>query len=163
VILFVGRFIRLKGVLELLQAARILPQYEFWLIGRSYGGGSIKLPSLPNVRNLGFQENVVPFYARARICAFPSHRENFPSVGLEAMACGKAIVATDLGFSEYIENGREGLLIKPFDVQGLVNSIRSLMENDEMRKTFERNARTKAEQYDWNVVLDRYKALYKSL
>ncbi len=49
---------------------------------------------------------------------FPSDWENFPLVGLEAMAPGKAIVATELGFSEYLEIGREGLLVKRHGVQG---------------------------------------------
>jgi glycosyltransferase involved in cell wall biosynthesis len=159
VVLFVGRFIKIKGILELLEAARELPQYEFWLAGR----GPLKIPTLPNVKILGFHRNTAPLYAKANLCVFPSHYENFPMVGLEAMACGKALVATERGFSEYVENEKDGILIKPHDVGSLVNAVRYLMENEKTRKELERNARDKATQYDWTVIAEKYAKLYESL
>jgi len=159
VVLFVGRFIKMKGILELLKAARELPQYEFWLAGR----GPLQIPKLPNVKNLGFHRNTAELYAKASLCVFPSHHENFPTVGLEAMACGKALVATERGFSEYIENGKDGILVKPHDVHSLVGAIRYLMENEKTRRELEKNARNKATQYDWTVIADKYAKLYDSL
>ena len=159
VVLFVGRFIKLKGILELLEAARELPQYEFWLAGR----GPLKIPKLPNVKVLGFYRNTAQLYPKASLCVFPSHYENFPTVGLEAMACGKALVATERGFSEYVENGKDGILVKPHDVRSLVDAIRYLMENERTRKGLERNARNKATQYDWTAIAGKYAKLYDSL
>jgi glycosyltransferase involved in cell wall biosynthesis len=158
VVLYVGRLVEAKGVLELVNAARALPEYEFWLVG----DGPLKIPTLPNVKILGFHDNTVALYASASVCAFPSHYENFPLVGLEAMACGRAVVATELGFSEYIENGKDGILVKPHDVRELIGSIRYLMEDETARTRLEGNARRKAIQYDWNVVAKRYEALYES-
>jgi glycosyltransferase involved in cell wall biosynthesis len=159
VVLFVGRFIEIKGVLELVKAAAMLPEYEFWFLG----SGPLAIPALPNVKILGFHNNTVAGYARASLCVFPSHYENFPTVGLEAMACGRAVVATERGFSEYIENGKDGILVKPHDVGSLIDSIRYLMENVEARRRMEQNARQKAVQYDWTVIAKKYEAFYEKL
>jgi glycosyltransferase involved in cell wall biosynthesis len=162
-VLFVGRFLEQKGISELIAAAKELPEYEFWLVGNGGTRRPVDVPTLPNVRIIGFRADVVPYYGRASLCVFPSHRESFALVGLEAMACGRTLVATKTGFSEYLENGREGILVDPHDVKGLVRSIRYLMENDEVRRTFEENARKKAAGYDWDVIANRYRALYEKI
>jgi glycosyltransferase involved in cell wall biosynthesis len=161
-VLYVGRFLEQKGILDLMAAARELPEYEFWLVGNAGTKHPLNLPTLPNVRTIGFRSNVAPYYARASLCVFPSHREGFALVGLEAMACGRTLVATKSGFSEYVENGRDGILIEPHDVMNLIHSIRYLMENEQTRTTFEKNARRKATQYDWQAVADRYQAIYRA-
>ena len=165
VVLFVGRFIRRKGVMELVRAAKELPQYEFWLVGNPGAKGAVELPSLPNIKEIGFVDvnRLVSYYNEATICAFPSHWENAPVVGLEAMACGRPLVATRLGFSEFVENGREGILVPPRDAKELVDAIRYLMENEDVRRRFEQNARKRAMQYDWGVIAQEYRALYKHL
>jgi len=164
VVLFVGRFLERKGVFDLLGAARLLPEYEFWFVGdarvKELAGKSVLSP---NVRPIGFVDDLVRCYAQATLCVFPSHWENFPLVGLEALACGKATIATTLGFSEYIQNGHDGVLIRPHDVTGLVKSIRYLMENAGLREELEKNAREKAIQYDWDLVAQRCCSLYMSL
>jgi glycosyltransferase involved in cell wall biosynthesis len=164
VVLYVGRFLERKGILDLIRAAKVLPEYEFWLVGGSTVT-PVKFPPLPNVKVIGplVHPELVLRYARACICVFPSHAENFPMVGLEAMACGKPIVATELGFSEYIEDGREGMLVKPRDVEGLVRSIRHLMGDYEERKRLGENARRKALRYDWSVITGQYVKLYESI
>jgi glycosyltransferase involved in cell wall biosynthesis len=159
VVLFVGRFIEKKGIFELLDAARALPDYEFWLAGN----GNVRIPPLSNVKVLGFQEDIVPLYAASSVCAFPFHHDNFPLVGLEAMACGKAIVATEPGFSEYVESGKDGMLVQPHDVQALIDSIRYLMRDDKARRRLGENGRKKARQYDWSVVAKGYENLYDTL
>jgi glycosyltransferase involved in cell wall biosynthesis len=161
VIVYVGRFVARKGIRELLEAARTLREYEFWLIGARTG--TVEVPSLPNVRVMGFVDNPVICYNQASLCVFPSYWENFPLVGLEAMACGRAIVATRLGFSEYVENGRDGVLVEPGRSDELIRSIRYLMENRSARARLERNAREKALQYDWGIIMNRYRALYERL
>jgi glycosyltransferase involved in cell wall biosynthesis len=166
VVLFVGRFVERKGIFDILKAARVLPEYEFWLVGGSKTTGSIKIAFPPNVRTVGFVEpysQIVRYYAQATLCVFPSHWENFPIVGLEAMACGKPVVATELGFSEYVENGRDGILIKPHDFNGLVNSIRYLMEDYRARRKIGENARKKALQYDWSIITGQYETMYEGL
>lgn len=155
VILFAGRFIELKGINEILAVAKQLPQYEFWFAGQ---GELSNLINLSNTKNLGFKttEELVKLYNQANICIFPSYRESFGLVGLEAMSCGKAVIATPLGFSEYIENGKDGIIIPAKDENALKNAILDLMTNDKKRKSLENNARKKALLFSWDKVAAQY-------
>lgn len=172
IVLFVGRFVRNKGVLDLAQAAQKLPQYEFWFVGsaehENIGRKGVALPSLPNLRVIDFisdRQAMAACYNQATICVFPSEVETFPLVGLEAMACGRTLVATKgprNGYSEYVENDHEGILIEPHDIDGLVKSIGYLMENESARAEFEHNAVKKAAQYDWEVIVERYRSMIYS-
>lgn len=137
-----------------------MPQYEFWFVGN---GSLEKEIKGKNVKNLGFKEGrgLVKAYNKAEICVFPSYWENLPMVGLEAMSCGKAIIATKLGFSEIIENGKEGLIIEPKNEKKLKQAIVRLMTNSKLRKKFERNTRKKALKYNWDMIVREYYKLYK--
>jgi len=164
IVLYVGRLELSKGLMDLFETAKALPQYEFWLIGDS--GGTLRNLSLPNVKLLGRVNNqklLAVYYNLATVCIFPSHWEIFSLVGLEAMACGKAIIATKLGFTEYVENGHDGLIIEAKQPQELVRSIKYIMDNKEARTRIEGNAREKALKFDWDKVMKFYKAVYESL
>ena len=60
VVLYAGRLIEAKGILELVEAARALPEYEFWLAGNgSYAQHHhLEIPTLPNLRIIGFHDNM---------------------------------------------------------------------------------------------------------
>jgi rhamnosyl/mannosyltransferase len=173
VVLYVGRFMRNKGALDLVEAAKALPQYEFWFAGgadpRNVGRQRVEIPSMPNVKPFEFIPDRVALaalYNQATICAFPSQYENFPLVGLEAMACGRTLVATKgprNGYSEYVQSGSDGLLVEPHDVNALVSAIKYLMENESVRKEFEQKASEKAKQYDWGNIAEKYTALLEGL
>lgn len=162
VILFAGRFIDIKGIRELINVAKQLPKYEFWFAGQGPLANEIKGK---NIKNLGFKttEELVKLYNQATICIFPSHREGFPLCGLEAMSCQRAVIATPLGFSEYIENGKDGMIIPAKDEQALKNAIVDLMENPKKRKRLEKNARKKALKYSWDNVAKQYLKVFKEV
>lgn len=162
VILFVGRFIEIKGIQEIINVAKQLPQYEFWFAGQ---GPLENLINLPNTKNLGFKttEKLIKLYNQATICIFPSYRESFGLVGLEAMACGKAVIATPLGFSEYMENGKDGIIIPTKDEKALKDAIVDLMTHEKKRKIIEKNARKKALQYSWDNVAKQYLIAFKEV
>ena len=162
-VLYVGRFLKHKGIFELMEAARMLPEYEFWLAGAS-ATESLELPSLRNVKILGVltHPELARLYSQAAVAVFPSCAENFPMAGLEAMACGTPIVATKLGFSEYVEDGLDGLLIEPRDIEALVSSIQRLLKDDQTRRKLGENARRKALRYDWNAIAEQYVRMYQS-
>jgi glycosyltransferase involved in cell wall biosynthesis len=162
VILYVGRFVARKGIKELVEAARTLQEYEFWLVGNPKTS-TVEVPCLPNMKVIGFVDNLALCYNQASLCVFPSHWENFPLVGLEAMACGRTIVATRLGFSEYVEDGRDGVLVEPGRSDELIQSIKYLMEDETIRTRLERNAREKAMLYDWRIIVNRYRTIYNGL
>ena len=95
------------------------------------------------------------------ICVLPSYYESFGITGLEAIACQRAVIATPLGFSEYIENGKDGIIIPAKDEGALKNAIVDLMTNEKKRKKLEKNARKKALKYSWDKVAKKYLEIYK--
>lgn len=162
VILFVGRFIDTKGIREILQISKQLPQYEFWFAGQGLLHKEIKGD---NIKNLGFKttKELVQLYNQATICIFPSHIESFGLVGLEAMACGRAVIATPLGFSEYIQNGKDGIIIPSKDENALRRAIVDLMTNKKKRRMLEKNARKKALKYSWDKITEKYLKVFRRI
>jgi glycosyltransferase involved in cell wall biosynthesis len=161
-ILFYGRYAPEKGIREILEAAKKLPQYEF----RFAGSGPLEHEILgENVKNLGFisGKTLVEAINRAAICVFPSYRENLPLVGLEAMSCGKAIISTECGFSEILEDGIEGIIIPSKDVESLTNAVSRLMKDEGLRNRIGDAARKKAQGYDWEVIIRAYVCMYKRI
>ena len=95
---------------------------------------------------------------------FPSRvSENFPLVGLEAMSCGTVILASKRGFSEYVKDNYDGVLIDPGQPEQLIQSIRGLMDDDDKRRRLEIAAREKALLYDWKIILNEYRKLYEEV
>jgi glycosyltransferase involved in cell wall biosynthesis len=126
-------------------------------------GDMVKEYGLPNVTFIGFCENVETFIDRATICVFPSQSENFPLVGLEAMARGKPVIATRRGFSEYINHMQNGFLIDSTRPSEIRSAITFLMNNKELADRLGRNARGTAESYRASRIVARYEELYRSL
>ncbi len=160
VVLYVGRLLERKGILDLLDAAKILKQYEFWIAG---DGPLMRARSIPNAKWLGYVSQPVKLYNMATICVFPSHWEPFGLVGLEAMACGRPIIATTTGFSDFVEHAKNGMLIPPHDSKQLVSSITSLMSDRTLRERIGREARLTSLSFDWEMITRRYEDLYDNL
>ena len=161
-VLFVGQFIEMKGIKELINVAKQLPQYEFWFAGQGTLSNIIKGK---NVKNLGFksQKELVKLYNKATICAFPSYHENFPTVGLEAMACGKAVITTPLGFSEYIENNKDGLIVPSKNVNALKQAIYKLISDKKLREKIGKKAMIKVKKFEWKNIIPLYERVYKEV
>ena len=81
----------------------------------------------------GFQRDMAPYFAMARILALPSHSEGSPNVVLEAMAAGLPIAATNVGgVPEILEDGKTGLLLPAGDPAAMAAAIRQLMTDAEL-------------------------------
>lgn len=134
--LLVARLLPEKGVMEYLQAARMVkvrrPDVRFMLVG-PYEKHPIALkkeniePYVQDgsVEYFGEQKDVRPFYAMATAVALPcSFREGTPKTLLEAMACGRAILTTDTpGCREVLLPRENGLLLPPKDPQALGDAM----------------------------------------
>jgi len=86
--------------------------------------------------------------------------DNTPISLLEAMALGMPIVSTNVGGIPYLlEDQKDGLLVAPNDVSGMVDAIESLVNSPELVQKITQEARSKAEQFNWEVVKVLWKVL----
>src|SRR5439155_6830628 len=81
-------------------------------------------------------------YSRAAVVACPSHREGFGLACAEAMAHGRAVVATDVGgLRDLVVHGETGLLVAPRDAAALRDALERLLGDRELRRRLGANAR----------------------
>ncbi len=93
-----------------------------------------------------------------------SRREPFANANLEAMAAGRAMVASRVGGNvEMVEEGASGLLVDPEDAEGLAGAILRLLEDRKRATIMGRAAWQRARAFSWETMLGRYEALYREL
>ncbi len=153
-----GRLLRDKGVMEFVEAARLLRQRgvraRFWLIGAPdpANPASVSEQQVEAWRReavvecLGLRNDVPQLYSRSHVVALPSYREGLPKALIEAAACGRAVVTTDVpGCRDAIEPGVTGLLVPPRDGTALADAVQRLIEDGELRRRLGRAGRDLAE------------------
>jgi glycosyltransferase involved in cell wall biosynthesis len=103
--------------------------------------------------------------ARAQVFCLPSHAEGLPMAMLEAMAAGKAVVASTVGgIPEAIADGDNGLLVAPGDVAALTAALGALLRDGALRERLGGRARATVQQrFCTDVALARLSALYREL
>ncbi len=139
-ILFIGSVVRAKGVYDIVEAAKRLSALPLrWHIAGD-GGNFIELKRLVE-GDASLKEKVYMYgwigreqkellFRRCRVIVLPSYREGFPNSLLEAMSWGLVPIATDVGaIPEVVEDGRNGFLIRPGDVAGLVQVVKKLAKD----------------------------------
>lgn len=86
--------------------------------------------------------------------------DNTPVSVIEAMACGLCIVSTNAGGLPYLlEDGKDALLVPPNDSGSMAAAVRRLLTEPGLAERLSRNARRKAESFDWAAILPQWKAL----
>jgi phosphatidylinositol alpha-mannosyltransferase len=174
-ILFVGRFERRKGTKYLLRAIPIIreqhPDTRFIFVGegrlRYAFQRYVQRHELQDVIFTGYvsDADLPRYFATADIfCAPAITGESMGIVLLEAMAAGKAIVASNIpGYATVINSGTDGLLTPPRDSRELANALGYLLDNEPLRRRFIENGQRKIHQYAWpyvaNKILDYYTTL----
>jgi glycosyltransferase involved in cell wall biosynthesis len=137
VVLLAARLLWDKGVGEFVEAARLLAgrgiQVRFALAGRTDPGNPSSIPaariaSWRDERAIewwGWQEDMPSALARSNIVCLPSYyREGVPRILVEAAACGRALIASDIaGCREIVRAGYNGLLVPTRDPQALADAI----------------------------------------
>ncbi len=155
-ILNFGRQIDLK-VGSLIEAARAMPDEAFKFIGT---GPMVKDYGLENIEFLGFKADFLDYIDSSSICVFPSKSENFPLVGLEAMARGKPVIASEKGFSEYIKDGENGIIINDNDPDIICAAIKRLLTDQNLFEKISKNARATAELFSFDKIVAMYNNFY---
>lgn len=158
IILFLGKLSPDKGVLILAKAANLflreLPNVELHYVGQDTLVGEHKCSELLNdifdekIRSrikLIWQvahHQLPDLIAKARIFVNPTCYETFSITTIEAMACGKAVIASNVcSMPEIIKDGQNGILVPPNDALMLAREIITLYHNNTLRETLQLNAR----------------------
>ncbi len=86
--------------------------------------------------------------------------DNMPVSVIEAMALGFPVVSTNVGgMPNLVNNGKEGLLVQKEDVGAMADQIIRLVNDPDLVSELSRNARTKAEKFDWKIIKDQWNDL----
>lgn len=152
VVLFPSRMLWDKGVGELIAAANLLrdSKFELWFCGDidPKNPSSVSKKDLEGwqaarlITWLGQQSDMPAIYQKADIVVLPSYREGLPKSLLEAAACGKPMIATDVpGCREIVINKKTGLLVPAHDAKALATALQRLLNNEALRKTMGQAAR----------------------
>jgi rhamnosyl/mannosyltransferase len=152
--LAVGRLVYYKGYFDLLEAMKTAPG-KLLIVGT--GPLDIDMAMFISDNNLedkvviisSHPKDLVPYYQTCEFLVFPSNArsEAFGLVQIEAMACGKPVINTDLptGVPEVSLDGKTGLTVPVGDHQKLAQAIKSLWEDDKLRLKFGQEAGKRAE------------------
>ena len=111
---------------------------------------------------LSFHE-LAKLYATADIALCTSWYESFPLPPLEAMACGTAVVTTDLGTEDYAFHEKNALVVRSRDIEGIFSSVSRLIDDEMLRKALAEEGRKTAEEFDWDTAVDRREELLYSV
>ncbi|HDS16248.1 MAG TPA: glycosyltransferase [Proteobacteria bacterium] len=150
VVLLAARMLWHKGIREYVEAARLLLQEglnaEFWLAGMpdTSNPAAVSIARLLYwhgqgvVRWLGYQKDMPALYRQVDIVCLPTrYREGIPVTLLEAAACGKSLVATDMpGCREIVRSGENGFLVPPGSVSELAAALKTLLLDPALRRRF---------------------------
>ncbi|MBD9472251.1 glycosyltransferase family 1 protein [Achromobacter sp. K91] len=163
VVTMVARLLRDKGVQEFVQAARLLRERGLPVTMQLVGGVDAGNPASATqddvdawqqegcVRALGERSDVAALYAASHIAVLPSYREGLPKSLIEAAACARAVVTTDVpGCRDAIEPGETGLLVPVRDAQALADAIARLAEDPALRQSMGAAGRALAER-EFNI------------
>ncbi|MBN2689829.1 MAG: glycosyltransferase family 4 protein [Gammaproteobacteria bacterium] len=179
IITFVGRLQEHKGIVELVEAIKLLKKdgiiFEAWLAGDVAKNSlvSIKKETINYWQNqglikwLGHRSDIANLWHESTIAVLPSYREGLPKALLEAAACGKAIVATDVpGCREIVINNKNGYLVPVKNAQALADSIRKLITNPSLVESMGKASRKLVEdnfslEYVVNETIELYAKMLK--
>jgi len=177
IVVMISRLLKDKGVIEYLEAASQLRKkynnIKFWLVGDLDLGNPMSLTNneidawkKKNIVSfLGYSENIIKIINQSKIVVLPSYREGMPKILLEAAACERAIITTNVpGCRDAIIPDKTGLLIQPRDVYSLVVAIEKLVFDNNLCRSMGKEGRKFAEnKFSINDVISSHLNVYKLL
>ena len=172
-IIAMGRLNNQKGFDLLIEAwAKLEPDFNDWEVN-IFGEGLLKeqLQKQIDDKNLkkfflrGYSENISKNMADSSIFVLSSRYEGFVLVLLEAQAIGLPCVSFNCkeGPAEIIDDGVNGFLVEPLNVDSLAEKIRTLMENEELRKQFSRKSTKDLGRFERKQIMDKWDKLLSEL
>ncbi len=159
-ILYIGSFVRQKGLDVLLEAFKIvkrkLPYAELTVVGGGRGEKRVKESAPEGVSFAGFRDELEEFYSRAEVVVIPSREEGLSLVALEALTLGIPIVATRVGGLPEILEGR-ALLVEKENPEALAEAIIKVLEDEGLRKRLSK----KEEEFKGRALAERMDRIYR--
>ena len=172
-ILFVGRHEKMKGIDTLLRAFAQVEHRQAHL--HLVGDGSQKtvyeklaeeLGIADRVKFLGFVPvpDVYQEFAEAQIFCGLSRSEALGNVFLEAQAAECAVIGTRVGgIPDIVEDGKQGILIEPNDVEQAVHALEKLLCDEPLRSAMASEGVQHASHYDWSQIAEKYALVYEEI
>jgi phosphatidylinositol alpha-mannosyltransferase len=174
-ILYVGRFDPRKNIPWLISAfkrvGRLRQDCRLVLVGKGMTEPVCRLVSLSlSDKDIVFKGRVEPcdlpgYFASSHIfCSVPRGSESFGIVLLEAMAAGMPVIGTSInGYREIVDDGVDGILVRPGDTAGLVRAMLELVTSQDTRSQMGLSGQRKARQFDWSGIADTIENIYGDL
>ncbi|MDM1139253.1 glycosyltransferase family 4 protein [Empedobacter sp. R132-2] len=196
VFVFVGRLVGDKGINELVEAFQkleISSEPQISSLQSPISNSQSRIPKLllvgpleteldplkektlkeiennKNIISVGFQKDVRPYFAISNALVFPSYREGFPNVVMQAGAMELPSIVSDInGCNEIIVEGENGTIIPVKNAEAITVAMQKLMEDKDCYLTLKANARSMIQsRYEqsvvWNALLEEYNSLISKL
>jgi glycosyltransferase involved in cell wall biosynthesis len=173
---FVGRIVADKGINELINAFDTISfqnnAIKLLLVGEQeshldpLNENTLKLiSSNKNIIKTGFQKDIRPFLAVSDALVFPSYREGFPNVIMQAGAMELPVIATNInGCNEIIVNEKNGVLIELKNNGAIVKAMVRLIEDEAFYKNLKSNARSMiVSRFERKVICEKILYEYKEM
>lgn len=175
---FIGRFLYDKGLVEFIEAARLVkqqyPNTEFWLVGEidTSNPSAVQEDDLKNwvdekiIVYKGFANDVRPLIRNSDCVVLPSYREGMPRVLFEAMAMQRCIITTDVsGCREVVDDAINGFLVPAKAVEPLAEAMIKFVNLPiEVRHKMAMNARKKVEeQFDDRIIATEFLSIINNV
>lgn len=175
VFVFIGRLVADKGINELVRAFLSLkiPNCKLLLVGPYETEDPLQPETLKAIQqndsilSVGFQHDVRPYLVISDCMVFPSYREGFPNVVMQAGAMGLPSIVTDInGSNEIIIEGFNGTIVPAKNVTALSNAMIRIKEDETWRNQLQSNARSSIisryeQELVWEALLIKYKEFLK--
>lgn len=176
VFVFIGRLVKDKGIQELVEAFASIherhPQAKLLLVG-PYEQALDPLPEATvtmiekhrSIIQVDFQQDIRPYLAMSHVLVFPSYREGFPNVPMQAGCMELPAIVTDInGCNEIIQDGKNGLIVPVKDFKVLESCMERLLVDESLYLQLKANARSMiTERFDqkllWKAILEEYQEL----
>ncbi|MHA1539264.1 MAG: glycosyltransferase family 4 protein [Alphaproteobacteria bacterium] len=174
IVAFVGRFLWHKGIRDFIVAAQLVKRngldVRMIMVGKTDEDSPSAIP-LERIQQWdrqslieywGYATDIREVWKQANVAVLPSFGEGLPKSLVEAAACGRPIIATDVpGCREVCIDGETGILVHPHFPRGIYEAILRLSENAALRKKFGANARKKVkESFDEVKILKQILEIY---
>ncbi len=151
-----------KGLYDIYKLRELLPEKEYTITLVGLSERQVKsLPSgIAGITRTSNQQELVDLYSKADVLINPTYADTFPTINLEAMACGTPVVTYETGGSPESLTDKTGIVVKQGDVYGMAEAIKSLRANpissEECRKHAE-------DCFDKDCCYMKYVSLYEAL